>query len=193
MVDVTFKIACDVSNPLYGANGAAYVYAKQKGATDQDIELLDKGLEDFSEVLDAYFNIKSQEIKGAGAAGGMGIASITFLKGILRPGIDLIKELAKFDRAIKDADWIITGEGKLDEQTFAGKTIKGVMESAKENEISVAAFCGVVEPSEHQLKAFGVSYADEIVSKAKDQKDALHNTKIYLKQIANDFTKSHLV
>lgn len=193
LADVTFDIACDVSNSLYGANGAAHVYAKQKGATDQDIELLDKGLEDFSEVLDGHFNIKSQEIKGAGAAGGMGIASIAFLNGTLSSGIDLIKRLAKFDRAIKDVNWIITGEGKLDEQTFAGKTINGVMQSAKENKIQVAAFCGVVELSEQQLKIFGVSYADEIVRKSNDQKDALQNTKIYLEQIANDFTKSHLV
>ena len=130
--NVTFKIACDVTNPLYGKNGAAHIYAKQKGASEKDIEVLDKGLEDFSKVLDSKFKINSQEVLGAGAAGGMGIAAKAFLKGELVSGITLMKELAQFDEKIKNADWIITGEGKLDEQTLSGKTIQGVIDSAKQ-------------------------------------------------------------
>ncbi len=122
---MSFEIACDVTNPLYGKEGAAYVYGPQKGATEADVKLLDKGLQDFSKILNLVFNVDAQSVQGAGAAGGMGIASKVFLNGKLEPGIQLVKNLAQFDSKLDNADWIITGEGKLDVQTFSGKTIKG--------------------------------------------------------------------
>ena len=124
--DVQFQIACDVTNLLYGKNGAAYTYAAQKGATVEDIKMLDQGLQDFSVVLHEVFDVDPQTIKGAGAAGGMGIASKVFLNGSLEPGIELIKTLAGFEEKIQGADWMISGEGKLDDQTLSGKTILGV-------------------------------------------------------------------
>lgn len=188
--NVTFKIACDVTNPLYGKNGAAHVYAKQKGASEKDIELLDKGLEDFSKVLDAKFKINSQEIIGAGAAGGMGIAAKVFLNGKLTSGITLMKELAQFDKKIKNANWIITGEGKLDEQTLSGKTIQGVIETAKQNGIKVAAFCGRLELNEEQLKAFGISYTDTVLNYTNNLDDAMINSAGYVTKMAEKFAKT---
>lgn len=185
--DLKFKIACDVTNPLYGENGAAYVYAKQKGASDSEIEMLDKGLQSFSRVIDNHFEIKSQDVKGAGAAGGMGIASLCFLNGQLESGINLIKELAQFDKRIKGANWIITGEGQLDNQTLSGKTIKGVLESASKEKISVAVFCGSNELNESDLKRFGIKYVDSVIKKAHNLEDAMNNSKTYLKEIAIDF------
>ena len=187
---VRFKIACDVTNPLYGNNGAAHVYAKQKGASESDIELLDKGLKDFSKVLDAKFKINSQKVVGAGAAGGMGIATKVFLNGELISGITMIKELARLERHIKNADWIITGEGKLDEQTFSGKTIHGVMEEAKRHDIKVAAFCGTQDLDENQWKTFGILYSDDVLSKAKNFQDALQNSGRYLTEMAEQFARS---
>lgn len=187
--NVTFKIACDVTNPLYGKNGSAYVYAKQKGANVMDIELLDKGLEDFSKVLDAKFKINSQEVIGAGAAGGMGIAAKVFLKGELTSGITLMKELAQFDKKIKNANWIITGEGKLDEQTLSGKTIQGVIETAKQNGIKVAAFCGKLDLNEEQLKAFGISYIDAVLNHTNNLDDAMINSALYVTKMAEEFAK----
>tara|TARA_R110002126_G_scaffold291790_1_gene458446 strand:+ start:29011 stop:30141 length:1131 start_codon:yes stop_codon:yes gene_type:complete len=189
---VDFKIACDVSNPLYGKNGAAYVYGAQKGATKKDIKLLDKGLLNFSKVLNDVFSIDVQSVKGAGAAGGMGIASKLFLNGSLEPGIKLIKNLANFDYKIKGADWIITGEGKLDDQTLSGKTIQGVLESAKKENIKVVAFCGKIELQEQELKKLGISYAKDIISLAKDFDDAIKNTKQYLKNISIQYSKKEL-
>jgi len=188
--NVTFKIACDVTNPLYGKNGAAYVYAKQKGATEKDIEVLDKGLEDFSKVLDAKFKIQSQEVIGAGAAGGMGIAAKVFLNGDLISGIMLIKELAQFEKNIKNANWIITGEGKLDEQTLSGKTIQGVIDTAKQNGIKVAAFCGTLDLNEEQLKAFGISYKDAVMNYANNLDDAMINSADYVTKMAEEFAKT---
>jgi len=185
--NVKFKIACDVTNPLYGKNGAAYVYAEQKGATKTDIEMLDKGLEDFSKVLDAKFNIKSQKVVGGGAAGGMGIASKVFLNGELISGITLIKELAQFDKQIENADWIITGEGKLDEQTLSGKTIHGIIDKAQKHQIKVAAFCGKLDLTKNQLKRFGIDYADDVLRRAKHFEDAMTNSGHYVTKMAEQF------
>lgn len=185
--NVTFKIACDVTNPLYGKNGAAYVFAQQKGASEKDIMFLDKGLEDFSKVLDAKFKIKSQNILGGGAAGGMGTAAKVFLKGELISGITLMKELAQFDEHIKNAHWIITGEGKLDEQTLSGKTIHGIIEAAKQNDIKVAAFCGKLDLDKEQLKAFGISYTDAVLNYTKDLEDAMLNSANYVTKMAEQF------
>ena len=89
---------------------------------------LDEGLKHFSEIINTVFNVDAQSVKGAGAAGGMGIASKVFLNGDLQPGIQLIKHLAQFDTKLENVDWIITGEGKLDAQTMSGKTIQGVID-----------------------------------------------------------------
>jgi glycerate kinase len=185
---VQFEIACDVVNPLYGKNGAALVYAKQKGASKADVEMLDKGLKDFSKVLDKVFQINSQLVKGAGAAGGMGIASKVVLNGDLKPGIQLIKELANFDEQIRDADWIITGEGNLDNQTLSGKTIQGVITSAKAKSIKVAAFCGSIDLDEHSIMDFGIDYADSVLNYSNDFEDAMENAFEYVREMAKAFT-----
>lgn len=187
---VKFSVACDVTNPLYGKNGAAYVYAAQKGATKQDIKMLDKGLQDFAKHLEATFKINVQSIEGAGAAGGMGIASKLFLKGELIPGIELIKNLADFNTKIAKADWIITGEGKLDTQTMSGKTIQGVLTSAKAKNIKVAAFCGAVDLSKNDINTMGITYVDAVIAKAKSLEDAMQNSYNYVREIAETFALS---
>ncbi len=190
LFDVSIDVACDVKNPLYGKNGAAHVYAKQKGATTGDIKLLDKGLRDFSKVVDAIFHIDSQSVEGAGAAGGMGIASNVFLKGILKPGIELIKNLADFDNAIEGADWIITGEGKLDNQTLSGKTVQGVLASAKAKNIKLAAFCGSNDLDEKTLDNCGIDYTDAIMQYTESIEDAMAHSYNYIKEMAIKFAKS---
>ncbi|WP_299553501.1 glycerate kinase [Seonamhaeicola sp.] len=190
--DVSFSVACDVTNPLFGKNGAAYVYAAQKGASAEDIDMLDKGLESFSKIIKAVFNVDAQQVRGAGAAGGMGIGSKVFLNGDLKPGIELIKSLARFDELIQGADWIITGEGKLDSQTMSGKTIQGVLSSAKANQIKVAAFCGAIALSKKETVNMGIDYADSVIGKAISLEDAMQNGYVYVRQIAKDFAESFL-
>lgn len=188
--EVSFSVACDVTNPLYGENGAAYVYASQKGATMEDIEMLDKGLRSLSKLLDDVFYVESQVVVGAGAAGGMGIASKVFFNADLSPGIELIKSLAQFDTKITGADWIITGEGKLDSQTLSGKTIQGVIASAKAKQIKVAAFCGAIELSKEEMAKMGISYSDSVIEKAESLEDAMGNGYYYVKTMAENFAKS---
>jgi glycerate kinase len=189
LYEVEFSIACDVTNLLYGANGAAYVYGAQKGASLTDIKMLDTGLKDFSKILNAVFNIDAQSVKGAGAAGGMGIASKVFLKGDLKSGIELVKHLADFDAKIKNSEWIITGEGRLDSQTFSGKTIKGIVDSAKKDGIKIAAFCGSTNLNRNSIKDFGIDYVDLVDNYSKNKNDAIQNGFAYLRHIAKIFAK----
>ncbi len=184
---VDFNVACDVTNPLYGPNGAAHIYARQKGALKEDIAMLDKGLKDFAQILNAHFNIQTQKIKGGGAAGGMGIGTMLFLKANLKPGIELVKELAQFEEKIMNADWIITGEGQLDAQTLSGKTVLGVLTSAKKKGIPVAAFCGDISLNEESLKEMGILYSASVMDKTKDLDEAMGYGYRYLKEISMEF------
>lgn len=190
--DIDFKIACDVTNPLHGKEGAAYVYAEQKGAKAEDVIMLDKGLKDFSKIINSVFNVDVQSIEGAGAAGGMGIASKVFLKGALESGIQLIKNLANFDDKINQSDWVITGEGKLDLQTLSGKTITGILISAKAKKIKVAAFCGAVDLEKNDIKNFQIDYTDAVINHSKDLDDAMQNAYNYVKKMASNFAKELL-
>lgn len=187
---VTFKVACDVTNPLYGKEGAAYVYGLQKGASIEEVNILNKGLEHFSNVLLKHGNIDVQKIKGAGAAGGMGAGALVFLNASLLPGIELVKEIIDFDKKIQNADWIITGEGKLDSQTLSGKTIQGVMKSAKTHKIQVAVLCGSISLQKEVLNDLGISYVNSIMDIAQNFEDAMTNSYKYLSVISSDFAKT---
>lgn len=160
---VKIRVACDVANPFYGPDGAAYVYAPQKGATAKDVKDLDLGLQSFAKELEKLSGLKVQEHPGAGAAGGLGGGAMVFLNAVFVSGIDFVKEIAQFDQAIANADWIITGEGSLDTQTLAGKTISGVLAAAKKNDVKVAAFCGVVKLSLQAQKEMGLNYCTAIL------------------------------
>jgi glycerate kinase len=181
------KVACDVTNPLYGKNGAAYIYASQKGASEEDLEALDNGLINYSKIVQSQFGIDTQQIEGAGAAGGLGAGSVVFLNAQLTSGIDLIKELADFDTIIKGADWVITGEGKLDDQTLSGKTISGVIKSAKNQNIPVAALCGSVNISVETQKELGLDYAISIVKGISDLEEAMASSYSNLVHAAYNF------
>ena len=110
--DSKFTIICDVNNPLFGENGAAYVYGPQKGATKKDVEFLDKGLKDFNDLANNMSDYDFSQIEGSGAAGGLGAGCMFFLNGKLQSGIETILELNHFDEVVNDVDYVITGEGK---------------------------------------------------------------------------------
>ncbi|MDR0894064.1 MAG: glycerate kinase [Prevotellaceae bacterium] len=143
--DATFTVACDVNNPFSGSNGAAYVYARQKGADDETILQLDNGLKQFAAVVLQQRGIDINSIPGAGAAGGLGGAFLAFLDATLKPGIEMVLEAVDFDRLIADADLVITGEGRLDRQTAMGKAPGGVLRAARRQQIPVIAIGGSVE------------------------------------------------
>lgn len=150
--EATFTVACDVTNPFYGKEGAAYVFAPQKGASPQMVEMLDAGLKNFSSVILNELRFDISRVEGAGAAGGLGGALIAFLGAELKPGIEFILDTVGFNSALEEADLVITGEGKLDKQTTMGKAPMGVLNRAKEFGIPVIAIGGAVEDKEQLLE-----------------------------------------
>lgn len=152
-----FIVACDVDAPLYGPKGAAYVFAPQKGADTETVERLDNGLKHFSEVVakskDAIEDYA--QTPGAGAAGGLGFGLMAFLNARLVSGINMVLDAIGFDSIIKDADLIITGEGKIDSQTLTGKTPYGVLLRAKCQGIPVVAIGGSVQLEPEETEAAG--------------------------------------
>lgn len=143
----SFSVACDVSNPFYGPQGAAFVFAPQKGADSAMVRRLDAGLRNFASVIAASGFPPVDDVPGAGAAGGLGGAFLAFLDSHLRPGIEMVLDAIDFDRRICDADLVITGEGKLDAQTCMGKTPYGVMLRARRFGVPTVAVGGAVEDS----------------------------------------------
>jgi glycerate kinase len=137
-----FIAMCDVDNPLYGKNGAAYIYGPQKGADQEMITLLDNGLHHLSEVVMTDLGIDVQNIPGAGAAGGMGGGMKAFLGSELQQGIEVVLNLVKFSEALENTDLVITGEGKIDSQSLDGKAVIGVSHRAKKKNIPVIAIVG---------------------------------------------------
>lgn len=143
-----FTVACDVSNPFYGREGAAYVFAPQKGADAEMVEALDQGLRHFAQLIQTTQGIAIDQLPGAGAAGGLGGGLVAFLQARLRPGIEMVLDALQFDTQIAGADLIFTGEGKLDAQTCMGKTPFGVLRRAQQQGIPVVALGGAVEANE---------------------------------------------
>lgn len=142
-----FVVACDVTNPLYGPDGAAYVFAPQKGATPEQVVILDNRLRDFANRAEEA-GIASPDMAnhpGAGAAGGLGYAFLAYLKAELRSGIDVILDIARFDKVIHDADIVITGEGKSDAQTMMGKVPCGVQKRCMKAAVPVWLLSGAIE------------------------------------------------
>ncbi|MDH6358023.1 glycerate kinase [Parabacteroides sp. PF5-9] len=146
--DAVFTIACDVNNPFSGTNGAALVYARQKGADEQMIFELDKGLKHFAQVIHEKEQKNIDPIPGAGAAGGLGGGFLAFLNATLKPGIEMVLEHLHFEELIQGADLIITGEGKLDHQTAMGKAPAGVLKAAQKQQIPVIAIGGSIEATD---------------------------------------------
>lgn len=150
-------VACDVDNPLYGPQGAAYVFVPQKGATPKQVEELDWQLRLFARRTEQA-GVAVPELAhypGAGAAGGLGYALLAYLKADLRPGIDIVLDLAGFDQLLAEADVVITGEGKSDEQTLMGKVAHGVMKRCQAAGVPVWLLSGAIDdPQGHLAQAF---------------------------------------
>jgi glycerate kinase len=163
LVETRFVLASDVDNPLLGAQGAAAVFGPQKGATPQDVDMLDAALARFVEVLAreiGFRAIKAAEAPGAGAAGGVGYAAIAVLAATRRPGIDVVLEFTELEQRLAGADLVITGEGSLDEQSLLGKTPMGVARAAAARGVPVVAVCGrtTLTPEQQQDSGFRQVY-----------------------------------
>ena len=154
--DCTFRIACDVTNPLCGDHGASAVYGPQKGATPAMILQMDKWLNDYAELAAKTFPKANRNQAGTGAAGGLGFAFLTFTNAVLESGIKIVLEETRLEDYVKDADIVITGEGRLDGQTVMGKAPIGVANIAKKYDKLVLAFSGCVTEDSRACNGGGI-------------------------------------
>ena len=152
-------VLCDVDNPLYGPKGAAFVYGAQKGAGEQAIIRLDRGMRQFAALVEAHFGRAVADVPGSGAAGGLGAGSLAFLGASLEPGIELVMRLTGFEDALRKSDLVITGEGRIDGQTLHGKLIHGICRRAAVYGLPVWALCGRLDAGPGQLRAIGLKGA----------------------------------
>lgn len=173
IMQCTFNIACDVNNPLCGTNGCSAVYGPQKGADEKMIEDMDGWLLKYSKLAKDINPDSDKDAHGAGAAGGMGFAFLSFLNGELKPGIDLILTETKLEDEMKDADIVITGEGRIDAQTAMGKAPSGIAKIAKKYNLPVIAFSGSVTSDATECNKNGIDAFYPVLRSVCSLEDAM--------------------
>lgn len=186
LASTTVILACDVDNPLVGAQGAATVYGPQKGATSNDVELLDKALSHYAEVVHRDMGLHLSHRAGAGAAGGTGAGAIAFLGAVSSSGIELMLEVVGFARAVEGADLVITGEGSLDAQSLSGKTPVGVARAAASAGVPVIALVGRLEVGPDELRAVGITSARALLELEPDDILAQRDAAVLLARLAEE-------
>lgn len=167
-----FTLASDVCNPLYGENGAAHVFAPQKGATPEMVEMLERRAKLFADKSALHFGFDKSSEPGAGAAGGLGYAFMQYLGAEVKSGGDLLLDIIGFDNKIKDADMVITGEGRADRQTLMGKLPYKILQRGKELGVPVGLIAGQIAEKERLLSA-GFAFADCITPKEQPLAEAI--------------------
>lgn len=216
MRGVALTVACDVDNPLTGPRGAAAVYGPQKGATPAQVSELDDALSHFADVLAEHAEHDEhtdhaehgeltdhagharhdardvRDVAGAGAAGGVGYAALALLDAQLRPGIDVVFDLVGFAGHLASADFVITGEGSLDEQTLHGKAPAGVASAAVARGVPVVAVCGRTTLSAQRLKDAGIDAAYALSDLEPDLERSMTGAAALLEQLGEQIAKEHL-
>jgi glycerate kinase len=178
---VVFKVATDVENPLFGTEGAAYVFAEQKGANDDSIKYLDDCLIHISRFFDREINLSQQS--GAGAAGGLGAGAMFFLNAKKISGSTMVLDAVNFDHQLDLSEWVITGEGKIDEQTWYGKLVAEVLKRAQIANKKCVLVCGMLDHSDQIPEEFKHIPIHSVFSLAKNSSDSITNAKMYLEEI----------
>ncbi|ENM3848616.1 glycerate kinase [Vibrio cholerae] len=182
-------VACDVNNPLCGDKGASAVFGPQKGATPEDVQLLDDALLQFGLLTEKVTGKMVLESAGAGAAGGMGAALLAYTQARLRPGIEIVLETVQLAHQVSDADLVITGEGRIDSQTVHGKTPMGVAKVAKRFDVPVLALCGCTGDNYQAVYQCGIDAVFAAVPRAMSLEDALKESDFNLADLAENVAR----
>lgn len=170
-----FTVMCDVTNPLCGPDGATYTFGKQKGGTPEILDELEKGMQNYRDVIIKEFGINPDEIKGSGAAGGLGTALKVFLGAEMKSGIETVLDLIDFDQRLRDVDLVVTGEGRTDWQSCFGKVMQGVGDRSKRKGVPVIALCGGLGKDYEKIYDHGIDSIMTTVDGPMTLKDALDN------------------
>lgn len=184
-------IASDVQNPLVGKEGASYIFGPQKGATPDIVRLLDENMINWANKIEEVTNISFHNYPGAGAAGGIGGAFLAFFPAKIKRGIDVVLEYVHFDSYLKDADLIITGEGRVDYQTASGKTPVGVAQAAKMKGVPTIILAGGVGEGIEALYDAGVIGVYSILSEPMTLREAMEKTSELLEKSAEQVIRSY--
>ncbi|MFK9093801.1 glycerate kinase [Bacillus salipaludis] len=186
-----FLIASDVENPLVGKNGASYVFGPQKGADEQMVELLDRNLSHWADIVEAVTGIRLHERPGAGAAGGIGGAFQAFFPATMERGIDVVLDYCNLKENLKDANLVITGEGQVDFQTVFGKTPMGVAQTAKDQNVPTIIIAGSVGERIQTLYQYGVIGVFSIMNRPMTLKYAMENAEELLEHTAEQVCRTY--
>lgn len=177
-----FTVMCDVTNPLCGSDGATYTFGKQKGGTPEILDRLEKGMQNYRDVIIREFGINPDEIQGSGAAGGLGTALKVFLHAEMKSGIETVLDLIDFDARLEGVDLVVTGEGRTDWQSCFGKVMQGVGDRSAKHQVPVAALCGGLGPDYEKIYAHGICSIMTTVDGPMPLKEALDNaSELYYK------------
>ncbi|AEC19708.1 hypothetical protein PT7_1168 [Pusillimonas sp. T7-7] len=190
--EVQFEIAVDVDNPLCGLRGASAIFGPQKGASPDDVAVLDAALSHFADVCARQYGEDHRNIPGMGAAGGLGFAVKTCFKASFRPGVELVAELSGLEAALEGASLVFTGEGRMDAQTLLGKTPAGVARYASRRDIPVIALAGSLGDDYEALYKVGISAAFSLAPGPVSLEQAYAQAAEYLRQRAGDCTRAWL-
>lgn len=186
-------ILSDVTNPLVGKNGASYVYGKQKGATEDDLPLLDQLLDRFASLLQVFFKQDIRTIAGGGAAGGLGGGLMLFCGAEFYQGVDKILDLLGIDQLLKSADLVITGEGKIDAQSLNGKAPLGIAQRAKKYGLPVIAIVGGISGDIEKVYDHGIDLVLTTVNRPMELKQAIGEASSLLQSAGETAIRSYLL
>lgn len=184
--DTEIVILSDVSNPLCGPNGVSFIYGPQKGATNEMVKQLDNNLEHYASIINEKLGIDITGVPGAGAAGGLGAGLIVFCNATVLSGIDVVLDINGIDRQLIDADLVITGEGKIDNQTVYGKVPVGVAKRALKYGIPVIAIVGSIGEEASVVYDYGINAIMDIVSRPMSLEDSMKNVSQLLEYAAEN-------
>lgn len=177
-------VACDVNNPLCGKNGASHVFGPQKGATPAMVKILDANLKHLGAVIKADLKINVVNLKGAGAAGGLGAGLVAFTKARMKSGIDIVLEATHIYEHLKGSDLVITGEGRVDFQTAFGKTPSGVAKAARKFRVPTVAIGGGITDDANGVFAYGIDGLESACARDMSLEEAIGHSKAHLANAA---------
>lgn len=168
-------VMCDVTNPLCGKDGATYTFGRQKGGTPEILDCLERGMQNYRDVIYKEFGINADEIRGGGAAGGLGTALMVFLHGEMKSGIDTVLDLIEFDKRLEGVNLVVTGEGRTDWQSCFGKVMQGIGTRCRRYGIPAVGLCGSLGQGAHQIFDVGIGSLMTTVNAPMSLDEALQN------------------
>lgn len=189
---IKFIILSDVKNPLYGKNGSAYVYGPQKGANEKTVKILDNGLRNYAKIIKKYTGIEVSKIEGSGAAGGIVAGVISFLNAKVVSGIEEILKIGNFKEKIKNSDLIITGEGKIDKQTFYGKGVGIILNYSQKYKIPAIVLSGIVDEEVYKYVKSNYISIFSIVPSPVSLKESIEKAEKYIRITIKELIKLFL-